>query len=325
MTTHDLAVNGNSAPRANQHDFAWSNALSFDFDKVPISKHTCHFWQEIEHILDRAPATTNRQPFKDLGRKDERCNDQSGEGLTNGQSRNEGNGHRELHRHPALNDVLDRFLEDRVTANQRSGKPNHTYPMKWLPQVEPHGGGGESNEKDTCHVQPLEAMLLVVIMIVDFGFVACNVRNRSRMLERGRLTRMFCDEAHVRLLRGISGRKRGSFEVAFHNSNQVIGGFQLGRERFLAWREDVVSYLALDQFCHQSIQCPTTGSNELQDLFALALFSRERSFNRLDLALNTADPAQHLFFVFAGVGQADLLQEKVVIYSPRVYVKIGEP
>src|SRR5579863_4612997 len=209
MTTHDLAVNGNSAPRANQHDFAWSNALSFDFDKVPISKHTCHFWQEIEHILDRAPATTNRQPFKDLGRKDERCNDQSGEGLTNGQSRNEGNGHRELHRHPALNDVLDRFLEDRVTANQRGGKSNHTNPMKWLPQVEPDGGGGESNEKDTCQVQPIEAMLVVVIRIV-----VRNVRIRSRMLKRGRLTRMFCDGVHVCLLRGIPGRKHGSFEVA---------------------------------------------------------------------------------------------------------------
>jgi hypothetical protein len=91
---------------------------------------------------------------------------------------------------------------------------------------------------------------------------------------------MFCDGAHVRLLRGISGRKHGSFEVAFHHSNQVIGGFQLGRERFLARREDVVSHLALYQFCHQSIQCPTTGSNELQDLFTLVFFPRERSFNR---------------------------------------------
>ena len=84
----------------------------------------------------------------------------------------------------------------------------------------------------------------------------------------------------------------------------------------------MVSHLAFYQFCHQSVQRPTTGSNELQDLFTFVLFSSERSFNGLDLALDAADPAQHLFFVFAGVGQADLLQR--VIYSPRVYVKIGK-
>src|SRR5579862_6880754 len=156
MATHDLAVNGNSAPWANQHDFTWSNTLSFDLHEVPISKHTCRFCQEVEHVLNRAPATTNRQPFKDLGRKDERGDDQSGEELANGQSRNECDGHRELHRHPALNDVLEGFLKDRVAANQRGGKPNHANQMKWLPHVEPHGGGGESNEKDACQVQPLE-------------------------------------------------------------------------------------------------------------------------------------------------------------------------
>src|SRR5579862_9272740 len=106
MTTHDLAVNRDSAPWANQHDFAWSNAPGFDFHEVPISKHTCRFWQEVEHVLNRAPATTNRQPFKDFGRKHERRDDKSGEELANGQSRNECDGHRELHRHPAFDDVL---------------------------------------------------------------------------------------------------------------------------------------------------------------------------------------------------------------------------
>src|SRR5579872_2556368 len=130
MTTHDLAIDRNSAPRSNENDFAWSNALSFGFDKVPISKHTCHSWKEIEHVLNRAPAPTNCQPFKDLGRKDERGDDQSGEELANGQSRNECDGHRELHRHSALNDVLDCFLKDRIAANQRGGKSNHTNPMQ---------------------------------------------------------------------------------------------------------------------------------------------------------------------------------------------------
>lgn len=161
-------------------------------------------------------------------------------------------------------------------------------------------------------LKPAASQLPVVIMMADFRFVVCNVRVRNGILERGRLPRMFCDGAHVRLLRGISGRKHESFEVASHHSNQVISSFQLGRKRFLTWHEDVISHLALYQFCHQAIQCPTTGSDELQDLFALVFFSGERSFNRLDLAL-TADPAQHPFSVFAGMGQADL------------YIDTGQP
>ena len=112
---------------------------------------------------------------------------------------------------------------------------------------------------------------------------------------------------------GNPGTKNGLFEVAFHHSDQVISGFQLGRERFLTWHEDVVPHLALYQFRHQSIQRPTAGSDELQDLFALVFFSSERSFNRLDLTLDAADPAQHLFFVLAGVGQDCLLQKSNIL------------
>jgi hypothetical protein len=67
------------------------------------------------------------------------------------------------------------------------------------------------------------------------------------------------------------------------------------------------SKLALDKLCHEPIQCSSAGSDELQDLFAFVLFAGKSPFNRLDLALDTANPAQHLFFVFAGMGQADPL------------------
>src|ERR1700756_720071 len=111
-----------------------------------------------------------------------------------------------------------------------------------------------------------------------------------------------------------------SVEIALHHGNEVVCRRLLGWAGFLRGVEHVIAQVAFDQLRHESIQCAATGSNELQDLFALVFFPSERSFNGFDLALNTADPAQHLFFVFAGVGQADLLQR--VIYSPRVYVKI---
>ena len=65
----------------------------------------------------------------------------------------------------------------------------------------------------------------------------------------------------------------------------------------------VIPHLALNQFCHQSIQRPSAGSDELKDLFAFVLFSRKYSFNCLDLAFDAPYPDQHLFFVLAGVRQ----------------------
>ena len=206
MTTHDLAVDGNPAPRANQHDFTWSNTLSLDFHEVPIPKHTCRLWQEVEHVLNRAPATTDRQPFENLGRKDERRDDQGGEELTDCQSSNKRNGHRELHRHPALDDVLERFFEDRIPTNQRGGEPNDADSMKRLPQMEPHCGGGEMQRRG--HVQRPATQSQCswsCCIVINFRCVVSNVRMRSQMLVRGRLIRMFCNGAHVRLLRGISG------------------------------------------------------------------------------------------------------------------------
>src|SRR5438309_10628717 len=47
-------------------------------------------------------------------------------------------GHREFHRHLSFDDVLDRFLEDRIPADQRSCDANYTDARKWLPKPEPY-------------------------------------------------------------------------------------------------------------------------------------------------------------------------------------------
>jgi hypothetical protein len=88
----------------------------------------------------------------------------------------------------------------------------------------------------------------------------------------------------------------------------------------LAWDEDVISDLALDQLGHEPIQRPSTGSDKLQNLFALILFACKHPFDGLDLAFDAADPAEHLFSILARVGQVDLSQKKV-LYPPRVPVR----
>lgn len=116
----------------------------------------------------------------------------------------------------------------------------------------------------------------------------------------------------------LGTRTPGSLEIAFHHGDEIVSGFQLGRKCLLTWDKDMESKLALDQLRHQPIQCTSAGSDELQNFFALVL-SGKSPLDRFDLALNATDPAQHLFFVLAGVQHVDLLQK--IIYSPIVPVK----
>jgi hypothetical protein len=55
--------------------------------------------------------------------------------------------------------------------------------------------------------------------------------------------------------------------------------------------------MALDEFCHQPIQCTATRGNELQDLFTLAL-PVKRSPDRFDLPLDTTDTGDVLALLF---------------------------
>ncbi len=108
-------------------------------------------------------------------------------------------------------------------------------------------------------------------------------------------------------------RTPGSLEIAFHHGNEIVSGFQLRRKCLLTGDEDMESKLAFNQLRHQPIQCPPAGSDKLQDLFALIFFPGKSPFDRFDLALNAADPAQHLFFVLTGVRHVDLFQNSNIL------------
>jgi hypothetical protein len=88
-----------------------------------------------------------------------------------------------------------------------------------------------------------------------------------------------------------------SVEISFDHRYELVGCLMLRRECLLAFDEDMKSQMALNQFCHQSIQCAATGGDELQDFFAL-LLPIERPLNRLDLALDATDARKRLCLVF---------------------------
>jgi hypothetical protein len=91
-----------------------------------------------------------------------------------------------------------------------------------------------------------------------------------------------------------------SVEISLDYRYELIGCLALRWERLLAFDQNVKSQVALDQFRHQSIQRTATRGDELQDFLALTL-TGERPLDGLDLAFDTPNAREHLYFVFRRV------------------------
>lgn len=77
--------------------------------------------------------------------------------------RGEPDGHGELHRHAALDDILERFLEDRITANHRGGQSKYTHLTKWLPQMKSDRRRRERDKENTKNLSDFKAVFMVVL------------------------------------------------------------------------------------------------------------------------------------------------------------------
>ena len=123
MPTDNLAVDRDACPWTSKNliadgDFTDGNVLPF-----PLSAHCCAARQQINQPLNRLAASTDRQTLQNLRHEDKKRDDESGKDFANRERRYDSDGHRELHRHAALRDVLVRFVKDRKAANQSA---NHT-------------------------------------------------------------------------------------------------------------------------------------------------------------------------------------------------------
>src|ERR1700677_1122540 len=112
MPVDDSTVHWDSAARSNDDDLSGKDRLRVHFENLIAPKNAGSLWKEVEHVLNRPSSTSHRQAFKYLGCQNEGCNDECGEELANSKRGDQGDGHGELHRHAAFEDILERFLKD---------------------------------------------------------------------------------------------------------------------------------------------------------------------------------------------------------------------
>src|SRR5437667_967726 len=120
--------------------------------------------KEIEQILNGSPASPNCETFQNFGGKHEASNDQRSEELSDSQRRDKSDGHREFHRHLSFDDVLDRFLEDRIPADQRSCDANYTDARKWLPKPEPYCRRSQCHKGNTNEFSPFQPVFVLFVL-----------------------------------------------------------------------------------------------------------------------------------------------------------------
>jgi hypothetical protein len=139
---YDDPVDGDVAARIHQDEIPGVQRVGGNVADLAIAANGRRLGQVGEQLPDRLPAPGHRQAFQDLRAKHEPGDDQGGEELTNEESGDERDRHRQLHRHLALEDVLRRFLEDWVAAHQRGSQSDDADAGKRLPESEPYYCGG---------------------------------------------------------------------------------------------------------------------------------------------------------------------------------------
>ena len=93
-------------------------------------------------MLNCLAASPNRKALQDLCDENEESDDKSREKFTYRQSCDDGDGHRELHRHTALGNIFVGFMEDGKTADDRANHANRD--DVWIPLLSGETSAGRA-------------------------------------------------------------------------------------------------------------------------------------------------------------------------------------
>ena len=124
MAREHLAVYRNASAWGDQDGVTDGKFLGRNRTDRTRAPHRDLSRQEFEQIADRPASASHRHSLEDLRHQHEKCNDQRRKELTDCGGSHDRNRHRQLHRHAALEDVLERFLQDRPATDQEAGDAN---------------------------------------------------------------------------------------------------------------------------------------------------------------------------------------------------------
>jgi hypothetical protein len=153
-------IHRNSSARFDDHGVADPDLVGGDFDYFTISTDRDCSGQKIEKVLNGPPSAPDRETLENLGSQHENCNHQGGKEFSDHQRRKQGDGHRQLHRHLALDDVFKGFMKNGIAANQGRQNADHADVRKGLPNLKPDGRRRQRHKRDSRQLKPFDTMLV---------------------------------------------------------------------------------------------------------------------------------------------------------------------
>ena len=166
MARRARAVDGDAPAGSDKDRIADGKVLGRDGTDGAGAAHSDLARQEFEKIADRLAATTYGHALEHLRDQDEESDDERGEELADRRRRDDGDRHRQLHRHAPLEEVLERLLEDRPAADQQAGDADYADRGNRLPYPEPERPRGKRNEGNPHGFHPSKGMVMVVVFMV---------------------------------------------------------------------------------------------------------------------------------------------------------------
>src|SRR6266545_1662361 len=149
VAARDHSVHRHARAGFDDYHVAHAHFIEAYRARLALAPHERLARQQIEQVLHRPSAAPDRQPFQDFRDQHEEDDDERGEDFGDRQRRADGDGHREFHRHPALGEGRDGFLEDRIAADQRRYETDCAEMRVRLPGPEPERDDGEPYETYT--------------------------------------------------------------------------------------------------------------------------------------------------------------------------------
>ena len=158
---HD-SVHRNAGAGLHDDQVTWGDARGLDLLLDRSSLHERGLGQEIDQVSDGPAAPRDREPFEHLRDEDEQHDDERREYFADAHRRADGEGHRELHRHPTFAQRQERLAEDGVSADDHSHNSHEINAREAGPPAEPGASGHDGGERDAHELASVDPTILGV-------------------------------------------------------------------------------------------------------------------------------------------------------------------
>ena len=125
--------------------------------------------QEFDKFANCMPSTRDRHALQDLGDEHKQRDNKRGEEFADRGGSNDGNRHRQFHRHAPREDVFQSLTENRPASDQEADHPKDAETPYRFPEFEPNRRGCDGDKRDARGVLPRKTVLMSGVIVC----VAC--------------------------------------------------------------------------------------------------------------------------------------------------------